>query len=125
MLDENQLPCKHRPSGQIPKDGLFYKCDIHGQCSLDREHPRIRPCITCVDRSEGVSPENPHVYLGDRVEAALKIVGITKAKVTSWLGFDCGCEENRERLNQLDRWARRVVGGKIDQAKEFLEKIME
>lgn len=63
--------------------------------------------------------------LGDRIEVALKTIGITKEKVTDWLGFNCRCEENREKLNQLDRWARRVVGGKIEKAKEYLEKLME
>ena len=127
MFTEEQLPCRHRPTGQTPRDSIFYKCDIHGQCSLDREHPRIRPCVLCEDRSgeNGVSPENPHKYLGDRVESALKIVGVTKERITEWLGFDCNCEENRDRLNMLDRWARRVISGKIDQAKELLEKIME
>ena len=125
MLTEEQLPCRHRSPGQTPKNDLYFQCTIHGQCSLDKEHSRIRSCILCDDRREGVQPENPHIYLGTRIELALKSAGVTKEKVADWLGFDCRCEEHRDKLNQLDRWARRVIGGKMAGAKELLGKLME
>lgn len=43
--------------------------------------------------------------LGDAVEAALSAVGVDAAEVEAWLGRPCGCEERREKLNDLGRWA--------------------
>jgi hypothetical protein len=63
--------------------------------------------------------------LGDRVEQALTILGVTQERVTGWLGKPCRCGEYIERLNQLDRWARRVVGGKLDKAKHYLQQILD
>lgn len=55
---------------------------------------------------------------------ALKSVGITAERVEEWVGVPCGCPERRDRLNQLDLWARRVVAGRIDRAREFLRGII-
>lgn len=63
--------------------------------------------------------------LGDRVEQALSTVGISKHRVSSWLGKDCGCAERQEKLNQLSRWAKRVVRGKLDNAKEYFDRITD
>lgn len=63
--------------------------------------------------------------LGDLVEDALSKVGITKDRVSEWVGRSCGCKERQERLNQLSRWAKRIVAGKIENAKQYLEKIIE
>lgn len=62
--------------------------------------------------------------LGDRIQQALSLLSITGDRVEAWLGRPCHCEERREKLNQLDLWARRVVSGKLSQAKEFFEKIV-
>lgn len=62
--------------------------------------------------------------LGDRIEIALKAVGITSEAVERWVGAPCGCPERRDRLNQLDLWARRVVAGRIDRAREWLTRIV-
>lgn len=60
------------------------------------------------------------------MENALSSVGITVARVEQWLGQPCGgCKERKEKLNQLERWVRRVLQGKVDHAKQFLERIME
>ncbi len=48
--------------------------------------------------------------LGDQVESALKLLGITKEKVEKWLGRPCGCKERQEKLNKLGRWAGRILG---------------
>jgi len=63
--------------------------------------------------------------LGDKVEAALKLVGITEERVSRWLGKLCNCPERREKLNQLGNWAARVVRGKLGKAKEFLEYLTD
>lgn len=63
--------------------------------------------------------------LGDHVANALNLVGITSERVTKWLGRPCGCVERRERLNQLGRWATRVLSGKVERAEEHLEGILQ
>lgn len=62
--------------------------------------------------------------IGDQVEAALKLIGVDKSAVVHLLGEDCGCSERKELLNQLDRWARRVISGRLESAKIFLENIL-
>ena len=61
-------------------------------------------------RKAGPPPEPPG--LGDAVEAALKLVGISKDRVERWVGGPCGCDERREKLNRLGRWAARVLSRK-------------
>ena len=58
--------------------------------------------------------------LGDTVENALASVGVTKERVAVWLGKPCGCSERQERLNSLHRWARRVILGRRERAREYL-----
>lgn len=62
--------------------------------------------------------------LGDAVESALKAVGVTPEQVEKWLGAPCECAERKEKLNQLDRWARRVARGKIQNAVDFLYRML-
>lgn len=62
---------------------------------------------------------------GDRVERALTLIGITDRRISEWLGRDCGCGERKEKLNQLDLWARRVIRGKIDNAHNYLDRIIK
>lgn len=63
--------------------------------------------------------------LGDMVETALKSVDITQERVSSWLGVECNCEERKTKLNQLHLWARRVVSGKVEEAKQFLDGMID
>lgn len=63
--------------------------------------------------------------LGDRVEQALALVGITSERVTAWLKRPCNCEERKRRLNQLGSWAIRIVQGNLDKAEEYLNNIIE
>jgi hypothetical protein len=51
------------------------------------------------------------VNLGDTVERALSLTGITKERVSRWLGRPCDCDERRQKLNQLGWWAKRVIMG--------------
>lgn len=63
--------------------------------------------------------------MGDCIESALATVGVTQERVEWWLGAPCGCEERKQKLNQLGRWAVRVVSGRIDNAAKYLDQIME
>lgn len=62
--------------------------------------------------------------LGDRVEQALSLVGITEERVSKWLGRPCGCNKRKRKLNQLGAWASRVLLGKTDRAEEYLDEIV-
>jgi len=63
--------------------------------------------------------------LGDNVAKALGFIGITEDRVSKWLGRPCACAERRQKLNQLGSWAKRVLTGKTEDAKNHLEKIIE
>lgn len=65
------------------------------------------------------------MQLGDDVEKALTLVGITKSRVSKWLGHDCKCKERQEKLNRLGAWAARVTEGRLERAKEFLETLLK
>ena len=60
--------------------------------------------------------------LGNEIEKALAAIGVTSERVAKWL--DCHCSERRDRLNALGAWTQRVVAGKIERAREFLERII-
>jgi len=51
--------------------------------------------------------------LGDIVESALSMIGITKERVERWFG-PCNCKGRQKKLNELSRWAKRVVRGEAD-----------
>lgn len=63
--------------------------------------------------------------LGDYVESALSKLGITSERVEAWIGLPCGCEERKQRLNQLSNWAWRILQGRLDNAEKYLNEIME
>jgi hypothetical protein len=63
--------------------------------------------------------------LGDILESALSKVGITKERVSKWIGQDCGCSERKEKLNRLHAWAKRVLSGKTEDAEKHLNEITE
>jgi len=66
----------------------------------------------------------PTVELGDAVEAALRTVGITKERVSKWMGMPCKCSERQEKLNQLSRWAKRILMGQTEDADKLLTEII-
>lgn len=41
--------------------------------------------------------------LGDMTADALAAIGITKERVSYWLGRDCGCKANQEWLNEAGK----------------------
>lgn len=62
--------------------------------------------------------------LGDQIERALATIGITSERAESWIGVPCGCKERKEKINALEVWARRVLGGKVSQAADYLNRIL-
>lgn len=63
--------------------------------------------------------------LGDSVELLLKRIGVTPSIVSRWLGRPCGCEERREKMNQLGAWARQAFTKGADRARGWLLGIIE
>lgn len=62
--------------------------------------------------------------LGDVVERALTVAGITEERVSRWLGQECGgCKRRRDKLNQLGYWALAVLRGRAGRWE--LERDME
>lgn len=62
--------------------------------------------------------------LGNVVSDALAKVGVTEERVNRILGRDCGCQRRVQNLNALDAWARRVMVGKVEYAREYLQRIL-
>ena len=61
--------------------------------------------------------------LGDAVERALASVGVTKERVQRWLG-ECACDDRQQKLNALSIWAKRVLLGRKEHAREHLSGII-
>jgi len=71
---------------------------------------RLKKKSKCNERKKSTTREKQQpMELGDIVESALTMVGITSERVENWLGGPCGCKERRERLNNLSRWAKSLV----------------
>lgn len=64
------------------------------------------------------------MLLGDRVEEALRYIGVTPSLVERWVGPECGCEERKEKLNQLSLWATRVLKVSTHRAQQYLSDIL-
>jgi hypothetical protein len=62
--------------------------------------------------------------LGDRIESLLLTVGISSARIESWLGVDCGCAERRDMLNALDTTLRRVTRDGVEKTRHYLMKLI-
>ena len=67
----------------------------------------------------------PGKGLGDRIERALTVVGMTSDRVSLWLGRSCGCAERKDKMNQIGRWVSRILSGKTEKAEQYLEEILE
>ena len=63
--------------------------------------------------------------LGTLIESALSSIGLTSERVEKWLGRPCGCKERREKLDSLTRWAARVIMGRSEGAKQYLDSLTQ
>jgi hypothetical protein len=135
----NSLPCNF----QKIEHG-HWRCT---HCSTVHARPSRRPPVRLCEARKGETPPNllqarrrpprpsksaynpprqpPKIELGDAIANTLKSFGITPEKVTQWIGRPCGCERRREKLNQLDRWARQFLGGKKEEAEQYLGEIID
>lgn len=62
--------------------------------------------------------------LGDNVEFALTAIGITKERVSNWLGAPCNCEGRKQKLNKLGKWAASFARTTYDKARESIESLI-
>lgn len=62
--------------------------------------------------------------LGDRAEALLQRVGITKERVSAWMGKPCGCPERKAKMNELSDWVENAAKESVDRAKSWLERLL-
>lgn len=66
------------------------------------------------------------MLLGDKIESLLSSVGIRAERVSRWLGYPCGCEERKRKLNSLDAWVRTYLRKPLTQdSKKHLLNILE
>lgn len=72
-------------------------------------NPILNPDGFC-DKQKTEQPGS--IKLGDAVESALRMIGITKEKVSRWIGAPCNCEERQQKLNALGDWATQMLLGK-------------
>ena len=90
------------------KRDLEQRCRERGY-TLDQ----VKKCIVSQDGDQLVvdvaSPAYPKPGLGDRVEGALKSVGITQERVSRLIGRPCGCEGRKKLLNNVGK--RLGIGG--------------
>lgn len=60
--------------------------------------------------------------LGESIQRALELVGITEERVSRWVGGECGCKDRKERLDRLGVWAWRILRGKWWDVEEVLRE---
>lgn len=91
---------------------------------------RLR-CRFCMDRRSSKyktvrrkcpkrQQEKPPAGLGDNVSKALAFVGVTKERVSAWVGRECNCPERIAKLNQLGEWAGCALADGTEAARQKL-----
>lgn len=110
------------------------KCDLCAKEKLQQinritaalaiSHARAHGDSSRVETNYGRYVQGCGGGLGDLVEKALTKVGITKERVEQWIGGPCGCEERKQKLNNLTAWAKRALGMESDAERE-LRKLLE
>jgi hypothetical protein len=93
---------------ECPAAGL---CGRHGMTKTEHWHKLCRTHPGYFDlweRKAGPGQrriaKRQRIGLGDAVAWLLERFGITSARVSKWLGRDCGCEKRRFYLNRVTVW---------------------
>lgn len=138
--DVMSIPCNYQRT-----ENNWWKCSV---CGHVHQKPSSRAPVRRCGPSPTSSPKRPRKRLndpsmplrkapkpshltpkprelGDLVEKALSSVGITSERVTNWLGRPCGCTKRKEKLNNLSRWARRILSGEKEDAEKYLEEMID
>ena len=116
-------PCGHSDGEHTPDTNKICFLYLH-----DEKHNRhwggngnVTPGVWKAQEHKPPIPKP--IQLGDAVESLLSTIGITKERVSKWLGGPCGCEERKQRLNRFGEWVKRAVTGGSE-AKESLERMI-
>ena len=107
------MQCENREQSKCIKYGMSIPIVINTEdCDIWERDAHLAPLMRTSSKE-----------LGDTIHEALKAIGITPEAVEQFIGVPCGCKERQEKLNQVSRWAKRVVAGSVDNAKGLLDKI--
>jgi len=113
---------KRRENGTFRFVELATLFDLEKQlCELDSSDPYVD--LFDLEKTPKKKRKKKPKYLGDHVESMLSSVGVTKERVSKWVG-DCGCDGRQERLNKLDEWARNAAKGVYKNAKKKLLRLL-
>ena len=61
--------------------------------------------------------------IGDHIADGLAAVGITKARVSRWMGHPCKCKERQRRLNELGQQAAAAIRKATGQEQQDGDKL--
>lgn len=61
--------------------------------------------------------------IGTKISEALAMIGLTEGSIERWLGRPCGCRERADKLDALGAWASRVLAGRVEKARHWLEQL--
>jgi hypothetical protein len=122
IISDDRCYCRHpkvtgprRKSTPVP----LSKCET---CPVPQGGEPVQLTLPEAERIT-VAPAKQPKLLGDMVESALTKVGVTKERVTKWIGAECGCAERQEKLNRLHLWAKGVLSGKSPDATAEFEQL--
>ena len=122
MFTSEDLKCGYR--GKTCKNGM-YPCSIHRTCTLTKINAWTRSCDTCSDRDGNQPPvDNNGILVGSAIESALESVGVSKTRVSTWLGVPCNCEEHRDKINRLHQWLAASAKLGIERSKVVIESLL-
>lgn len=83
---------------ELPVDLFIRECKVH-----DPEQEGRKLVAIVSESLEAAGIDGDSLGLGDIVAASLERIGITKERVSKWLGSPCHCSERQKRLNQLGK----------------------
>lgn len=124
-------PCLCTGRNDILCDGE--RCDIAGpgkpgdanECRICWLRLGGNPNVAALGRVGGAHAATPRpLLLGDAIETALSAVGVTKERVSAWIGGPCGCVERQRRLNELHQWAKEALSVPAEKAHGLLDTII-
>lgn len=97
-------------SGACPYCGFIAACGTQKNCRLSAAIPR--------------GPDSPALSegdlfrFGDQAAKALSLVGITKERVSAWIGEPCNCLERQEKWNKFGAWCKSWLSGDATEAEK-------
>jgi len=82
--------------------------------SDETQHPKTQVRAKAKKPRTSRNRKKRRFRLGDQIESALNLVGVTQERVEKWIGGPCNCPERKKNYNALSDWAQDVLFGKLD-----------